>query len=62
LAEINDRLVIGRLSISGEEGHVWYSSSFWLATANSDVLLREMYIAHFLRSQLRKELLPFVQE
>ena len=62
IAEINDRILVGRISVDGQKGNVWYNSSFWLSNANSNVLLKELYLAHYLRPSLRKDLLPFVQE
>jgi hypothetical protein len=62
IAEINDGLRFGRVSIDPERGNVFYSSSFWLRTADAQTLEGELYIAHFTRLDLRKELLPFVKE
>jgi hypothetical protein len=62
IAEINDRLRWGRVSVDPERGNVYYSSSFWLRTADAQTLEGELYIAHFTRLDLRKELMPFVKE
>jgi hypothetical protein len=62
IATANDAMLVGKLGVDPETGNVWYSSSFWLRTATAKVLTNELYIAHYLRADLRKELLPFLNE
>jgi hypothetical protein len=62
MAEVNDRLIVGKLGMSGDTGDVFYNSSFWLRTADSKILVMELALAHQLRAQLRKELLPFLTQ
>jgi|GEM_PF-2764755 len=60
MAEINGGLLIGNLSLDGDS--VFYNSSFWLGNADSDTLAVELALGHMMRSDARKELLPFIEE
>ena len=62
VGELNDRLQIGRLSVDPESGSIWYTSSFWLRTADEQIVVNEMFLAHTARQDLKKELAPFVTE
>jgi hypothetical protein len=60
IAELNDRMLVGKLSINGS--NVMYNSSFWLASATVDVLVSELMVAHFYRTTCAKEMEPFIME
>jgi len=62
IAELNDQFVVGKVSVNAETGHVFYNSSFWLRTADAEVVVNELVLAHVLRQQAKKDLLPFFQE
>ena len=61
IAEINDKLRVGNVGITSQGG-VFYNSSFWLSTANTQILQDELALAFFTIPDLRKDLLPFVKE
>lgn len=61
MAEINDQLLVGRVSLGGDN-LVFYSSSMWSAQATADLVIQELVLAHLQRSQIKKALDPFVQE
>jgi hypothetical protein len=60
MAEINDQYLIG--GVSAPKGGVYYCNSFWLRTADPEILADELYLAHNSRISLRKELLPYLSE
>lgn len=62
IAEMNDSMLIGKVSIDEKAQSVWFSSSFWLRTADQQTLMMELELAHWMRVNLRKELKPFVSE
>jgi hypothetical protein len=62
LAELNDKLLVGKLSVNEQNGNIFYNSSFWLRTADKTVLTNELSLGHFNRIQFRKELEPFLKE
>ena len=61
IAETNDAMLIGKLGIAGDAG-VWYTSTFWLRNADSEILLNELALALYSVPEYRKELKPFVKE
>ena len=61
MAELNDRFLFGKASISGPNGDVYYCSSFWLKNADKDVVGTEVALAHINRLLLKKELEPFTK-
>ena len=61
-AELNDRFVVGKVSVSPATGNLYYNSSFWLRTADEKTMGKELIFAHVLRQQAKKELLPFFDE
>ena len=60
MAEINDNMVIGNVGL--RDGQINYSSSFWLRTADKDVLIAHLLFTHQIRLALRKELLHYIQK
>lgn len=60
LAQLNDGMVIGNVGLGGDR--INYSSSFWLRTADKEVLIAQLQLTHKMRLELRKELLPYIQE
>lgn len=54
VAELNDRITIGRIGISEENGGTYYNSSFWLSGATISILVHECAVAHFSRLEVRK--------
>lgn len=60
IAELNDEMIIGRLSLT-PEGGVFYSSSFWMNSAESGILALELVAAHELRLNLAKKLSPLLE-
>jgi hypothetical protein len=62
LADANDNIVIGRLSVNAKNGNVFYNSGFWLRTADEKTLLAELEIAFHMATSVNKDLKPFVTE
>ncbi|MBX7168847.1 MAG: hypothetical protein K1X74_21100 [Pirellulales bacterium] len=62
IAEINDGLRPGNISVNSESGGVYYNSSLWLDTTTPQVLYDELAYAFHRQAELRKLLLPFVNE
>jgi hypothetical protein len=63
MAELNDTLLFGGLSINGKEQKaVFYNSSLHLRTADSESLNEYLILAHSARLVAKKELTPFLQE
>ncbi|MBX3414654.1 MAG: hypothetical protein KF708_18345 [Pirellulales bacterium] len=60
IAELNDQYLIG--GVSAPKGGVYYCNSFWLRTADPEILADELVLAHNSRLSLRKELLPYMSE
>ena len=60
IGELNDTYLIG--GISAPKGGVYYCNSFWLRTADPEILADELFLAHNSRLSLRKELLPYLSE
>ena len=60
IAQLNDGMVIGNVGLG--DGPINYSSSFWLRTADKEVLIAQLLLTHKFRLELRKELLPYLQE
>jgi hypothetical protein len=60
MAELNDNFAIGNVSLS--KTAISYNSSLWLSTADVRTLVDQLVVTHNTRLQLRKELLPFLQE
>lgn len=60
MGELNDQYLIG--GVSAPKGGVYYCNSFWLRTADPEILGDELFLAHNSRLSLRKELLPFLSE
>jgi len=60
IGELNDQYLIG--GVSAPKGGVYYCNSFWLRTADPEILADELFLAHNSRIALRKELLPFMSE
>jgi len=60
IAEMNSNIIIGNIGMDKQA--IYYDSSFWLRTADVQLLKNQLQIAHFLRLGLRKELLPYMQE
>ena len=61
MAEINDQLLVGRVSL-GSENLIFYSSSMWQTQATAELVIQELVLAHIQRGQAKKALDPFVQE
>ncbi|MGA9363588.1 MAG: YbjN domain-containing protein [Bacteroidota bacterium] len=59
MAELNDKMPVGKVSLSEDDGTIFYNSSFWLATADEKTLATELYIAHMMRQELKKILVGF---
>jgi hypothetical protein len=57
---MNSNIIIGNIGMDKQA--IYYDSSFWLRTADVQLLKNQLQIAHFLRLGLRKELLPYMQE
>lgn len=62
IAELNDTMLVGKVSIDEKSQCVWFSSSFWLRNADAQTMLVELELAHWTRMSLRKELKPFLSE
>lgn len=62
IAEINDGLLVGKLGVNANDGNVWYSSSLWLRTADTESLISELIQALINVPDFRKEIKPFVKE
>lgn len=62
LAELNDGLVVGKLSMGGDKGAVIYSSSFWLRGADKNTLTTECALAVITWGAMREKLRPFVNK
>jgi len=60
IAEMNSNIIIGNIGM--DKHAIYYDSSFWLRTADVQLLKNQLALAHFSRLGLRKELLPFMQE
>ncbi len=61
MAEINDSIFVGKVSLAGDVG-VFYSSSMWLQNATAELLIQELVLAHIQRNQMKKTLQPFLEE
>jgi len=61
MAQINDDLLIGNVSLGTDSG-IRFNSSFWLATADKQILVHYLLVTHYTRLRLRKELLPYIKE
>ena len=61
MAQINDDLVIGNVSL-GSDSVIRFNSSFWLPTADKQILVNYLLVTHYKRLYLRKELLPYIKE
>ncbi|MEW6279089.1 MAG: YbjN domain-containing protein [Candidatus Eremiobacterota bacterium] len=61
MAEINDGIYIGKVSM-GSDGGIFYSSSLWLHQADPELLVNELVLAFIQRQQMRKSLQPFLEE
>jgi hypothetical protein len=59
MAELNDQMSIGRVGINEGDGVSYYTSSFWLYSANAGILTQELAVAHFSRLSLKKILEGF---
>jgi hypothetical protein len=59
IAELNDKMPVGKVSLSEDDGTIFYNSSFWLAGADEKTLATELYIAHMMRQELKKILEAF---
>lgn len=62
IAELNDDLRPGSISVNERNGNVYYNSTFWLTTATPTILVDELSLAFYRLPALRDELLPYVQE
>ena len=60
MAQFNDNLYIGNVGLGGRS--INYNSSFWLRTADKQVLADHLQLAALIRSKLREELLPYIKE
>lgn len=60
IAELNDNMIIGNIGM--DKDGIYYGSSFWLRTADVQLLKDQLTVAHFTRLNLRKELLPYMKE
>ncbi|MGO9601280.1 MAG: YbjN domain-containing protein [Isosphaeraceae bacterium] len=60
IAEMNNGLIIGNIGMDKQA--IYYDSSFWLRTADERLLKDQLAVAHYTRLNLRKELLPYLQE
>lgn len=58
--DINDRLVIGKVSTA--KAGAFFSSSFWLRTADTQTLLDHLMITHGTRLDVAKQLRPILEE
>ena len=61
MAQINDDLLIGNVSLGTDSG-IRFNSSFWLPTADKQILVHYLLVTHYTRLHLRKELLPYIKE
>jgi len=61
MAQINDDLLIGNVSLGTDSG-IRFNSSFWLPTADKQILVHYLLVTHYSRLNLRKELLPYIKE
>ena len=59
MAELNDRLTIGRIGINEQSGATYYNSSFWLSSATGAIVVQESALAHFTKLDLKKVLEAF---
>lgn len=62
ITTINDTMKPGNISVNADNGNVYYNSSFWLSSATPQILYDELLMAFFRKPELRKELLPYVEE
>lgn len=62
IATINDTMKPGNISVNADNGNVYYNSTFWLSSATPQILYDELLMAFFRKPELRKELLPYVEE
>lgn len=58
--DLSTNLPIGKICL--EKGCIYYNSVFWLNGATPEVVDGEMYFAHLLKSEIKKELTPFMSE
>lgn len=61
LAEINDNLLVGKVSL-GRHGTVFYNSSLPSRLADAKSLGLELVVAHMMRQGLHEQLAPFLGE
>jgi hypothetical protein len=61
IAEMNCKMLIGNIGMLDKNG-IFYDSSFWLRTADVELLRKQLFVAHACRLNFRKELLPYMQE
>lgn len=59
MAERNISLAVGRLGLAKDA--VWYTSSFWLRTADGKILSTELESAHRISLRARAQLQPFLK-
>lgn len=62
IATINDTLKPGNVSVNGDNGNVYYNSTFWLSSATPQILYDELLMAFYRKPELRKELQPYLEE
>ncbi len=63
MAVLNDTLLFGGFSINGDQKKgVFYNSAFHLRTADSELLVEYLVLAHRAHQIGKKELAPFLQE
>jgi len=61
IAELNEKLLVGKLGLEADSGCLYFISSFWLRTADKTTVEIELAVAHVQRQSLRKELEPYLQ-
>lgn len=59
IAEVNGRLVIGKLSIDSDNGAVYYTSQLWPSSLNASTLALEIGVAAQIGMELREMLCSF---
>ncbi len=59
IAEMNSNIIIGNIGM--DKHAIYYDSSFWLRTADVQLLKNQLALAHFSRLGIRKEFLPYMQ-
>ncbi len=62
VANINDTMKPGNLSVNENNGNVYYNSAFWLDSATPQIMVDELLLAYFRQPELRKELAPYAEE